>query len=74
MARQFQRDEALTGLVDQVLLLLLQQHNLSALQVLDVAHEIEKVGLLRLADERLDEQLIRREAIPKRGGHKAQGR
>jgi len=73
MPRQFQRDEALQALVDQ-LLAQLQQANLGALQLLDVAHELEKVGLLRLADERLDEQLIRRDALPKRGGHKAQGR
>ena len=73
MPRQFQRDEALQALVDQ-LLAQIQQANLSALQLLDVAHELEKVGLLRLADERLDEQLIRRDALPKRGGHKAQGR
>ncbi|MHB8575173.1 MAG: hypothetical protein ACYDCQ_07550 [Dehalococcoidia bacterium] len=73
MARQYQLDERLRTLVDQ-LLLSLQQQNLSALQLLDVAREIEKVGLLRLADERLEEQLIRREALPKRGGHKAQGK
>ncbi len=73
MPRQFQQDEALRGLLDEVLLLS-QQRNLSALQLLDLAHELEKVGLLRLADERLDEQLIRREALPKRGGHKAAGR
>ena len=73
MPRQFRRDEALQALVDQ-LLAQLQQANLGALQLLDVAHELEKVGLLRLADERLDEQLIRRDALPKRGGHKAQGR
>jgi hypothetical protein len=73
MPRQFQRDEALQALVDQ-LLVQIQQANLSALQLLDVAHEVEKVGFLRLADERLDEQLIRRDALPKRGGHKAQGR
>lgn len=73
MPRQFRRDEALQTLVDQVLLQL-QQANLSALQLLDIAHELEKVGLLRLADERLEEQLIRRDALPKRGGHKAQGR
>jgi hypothetical protein len=71
--RQFQRDEALQGLVDEILLTL-QQRNLSALQLLDVAHELEKVGLVRLADERLEEELIRREAQPRRGGHKAQGR
>ncbi|HEY8838322.1 MAG TPA: hypothetical protein VIO16_11735 [Dehalococcoidia bacterium] len=73
MSRQFRRDEALQALVDQ-LLAQLQQANLGALQLLDVAHELEKVGILRLADERLDEQLIRRDALPKRGGHKAQGR
>jgi len=73
MSRQFRRDEALQALVDQ-LFVQIQQANLSALQLLDVAHEVEKVGLLRLADERLDEQLIRRDALPKRGGHKAQGR
>jgi len=73
MPRQFQRDEALQALVDQ-LLVQIQQANLGALQLLDVAHELEKMGLLRLADERLDEQLIRRDALPKRGGHKAQGR
>ncbi len=73
MPRQFQRDESLRTLVDQILLTV-QQANLSALQLLDLAHELQKVGLLRLADERLEEQLIRREALPKRGGHKAQGR
>ncbi len=73
MPRQFERAEALRTAVDEILLLA-QQRNFSALQLLDIAHEIEKVGLLRLADERLDEQLIRREAIPKRGGHKAAGR
>ena len=73
MARQYQLDERLRTLVDQILLTL-QQQNLSALQLLDVAHELEKVGLLRLADERLEEQLIRRDAMPRRGGHKAQGR
>ncbi len=73
MARQFQRDEALQRLIDQILLQL-QQANLSALQLLDVAHELEKVGLVRLADERLEEELIRRDAQPRRGGHKAQGR
>lgn len=73
MPRQFDRDPALRAGVDEILLLA-QQRNYSALQLLDLAHEIEKVGLLRLADERLEEQLIRREAQPKRGGHKAQGR
>jgi hypothetical protein len=73
MARQFVRDEALRAAVDEVLSLA-QQRSYSALQLLDLAHEIEKVALLQLADERLDEQLIRREAIPKRGGHKGQGR
>ncbi len=71
--RQFQRDEALQHLVDEILLAL-QQRNLSALQLLDVAHELEKVGLVRLADERLEEELIRRDAQPRRGGHRAQGR
>lgn len=71
--RQFQRDEALQALVDEILLAL-QQRNLSALQLLDLAHELEKVGLVRLADERLEEELIRREAQPRRGGHRAQGR
>src|SRR5579885_1967964 len=65
MPRQFQQDEALRGLLDEVLLLA-QQRNLGALQLLDLAHELEKVGLLRLADERLDEQMIRREALLKR--------
>jgi hypothetical protein len=73
MPRQFEQDQALRSLADEVLLLC-QQRNCSALQLLDLAHEIEKVGLLRLADERLEAQLIRREAIPRRGGHKAQGR
>lgn len=73
MPRHYQIDERLRTLTDQ-LLLILQQQNLSALQILDVAHEIEKVGLLRLADERLEEELIRRESMPRRGGHKAQGR
>jgi hypothetical protein len=73
MPRQFQRDESLRALVDQILLTV-QQANLSALQLLDLAHELQKVGLLRLADERLEEQLIRRDALPRRGGHKAQGR
>lgn len=71
--RQFQRDETLQVLVDEILLTL-QQRNLGALQLLDLAHELEKVGLVRLADERLEEELIRREAQPRRGGHKAQGR
>lgn len=71
--RQFQRDETLRSLVDE-LLLIAQQRNLSALQLIDVAHELEKVGLVRLADERLEEELIRREAMPRRGGHRAQGR
>lgn len=73
MARQFEQDAALRAILDE-LLLMLQQRNLSALQLLDVAHELRKVGLLRLADERLEEQLIRREALPRRGGHKAAGR
>ncbi|HLZ70386.1 MAG TPA: hypothetical protein VKV26_10815 [Dehalococcoidia bacterium] len=73
MPRQFQQDESLRALLDQFLLLT-QQRNLSALQLLDLAHELEKVGLLRLADERLEEQLIRRDALPRRGGHKAAGR
>ncbi|HEY7295455.1 MAG TPA: hypothetical protein VH916_10455 [Dehalococcoidia bacterium] len=73
MARQYQQDEALRGMLDQILVLV-QQRNLSALQLLDLAHELEKVGVVRLADERLEEQLIRREALPKRGGHKAAGR
>ncbi len=73
MPRQYQPDESLRAMLDQVLLLV-QQANLSPLQLLDLAHELEKVGLLRLADDRLEEQLIRREALPKRGGHKAQGR
>ena len=72
-ARQFQRDESLRALTDSILLLL-QQANLSPLQMLDVAHEIEKVGLLRLATERVEEELIRREKEPRRGGHKAAGR
>ncbi len=73
MPRAYQLDEALRALTDEVLLLL-QQRNLSALQMLDLAHEIEKVGMLRLADERFEEQFIRSQAIPRRGGHKAQGR
>jgi len=73
MARQFEQDAALRAILDD-LLLMLQQRNLSALQLLDVAHALEKVALLRLADERLEEQLIRREALPRRGGHKAAGR
>lgn len=71
--RQFQRDEALRALTDQILLLL-QQSNVSPLQALDVAHEIEKVALVRLADERLEEELIRRDTQPRRGGHKAAGK
>lgn len=71
--RQFQRDEALRALTDQVLLAV-QQANLSPLQVLDLAHELEKVALVRLADERLEEELIRRESQPRRGGHKAAGK
>ncbi len=39
MPRQFQQDEALRGLLDEVLLLA-QQRNLSALQLLDLAHEL----------------------------------
>lgn len=73
MPRQYQPDDSLRTMLDQVLLLV-QAANLSPLQLLDLAHELEKVGLLRLADDRLEEQLIRREALPKRGGHKAQGR
>jgi hypothetical protein len=73
MPRQFQHDESLRAMVEQILLTV-QQANLSALQLLDLAHELEKVGMLRLADERLEEQLIRRDALPRRGGHKAQGR
>jgi hypothetical protein len=73
MPRQYQLDEALRALTDEVLLVL-QQRNLSALQMLDLAHEIEKVGMLRLADERFEEQFIRNQAMPRRGGHKAQGR
>jgi hypothetical protein len=42
--------------------------------LLDVAHEIEKVGLMRLATERLEEELIRRDSQPRRGGHKAAGK
>jgi hypothetical protein len=71
--RQFQRDETLRALTDRILLLL-QEANLSPLQVLDVAHEIEKVGLMRLATERAEEELLRREAQPRRGGHRAAGR
>lgn len=73
MPRQYQQDENLRTLLDEILLLA-QQRSLSALQLLDLTHELQKVGMLRLADERLDEQLIRREALPKRGGHKAAGR
>ncbi len=73
MPRQYQPDDSLRAMLDQVLLLV-QAANLSPLQLLDLAHELEKVGLLRLSDDRLEEQLIRREALPKRGGHKAQGR
>jgi hypothetical protein len=73
MPRQYQPDDSLRAMLDQVLLLV-QQANLSPLQLLDLAHELEKVGLIRLADDRLEEQMIRREALPRRGGHKAQGR
>jgi len=73
MRRQFERDPALSAVIE-AMLLTLQQANYSALQVLDIAREIEKTALIRLADERLEEQLIRRDAIPKRGGHKAQGK
>jgi hypothetical protein len=72
-ARQFQRDETLRALSDRVLLIL-QEANLSPLQLLDVAHEIQKVGLMRLATERLEEELIRRDSQPRRGGHKAAGK
>ncbi len=72
-ARQFQRDENLRALADRILLLL-QEANLSPLQVLDVAHEIEKVGLVRLTAERVEEEIIRRDKEPRRGGHKAAGR
>ena len=71
--RQFQRDETLRGLTDRILLQV-QEANLSPLQLLDVAHEIEKVGLVRLTSERLEEELIRRDSQPRRGGHKAAGR
>jgi hypothetical protein len=73
MPRQFARDDSLRAVVDEILLLV-QERGYSALQLLDIARELERAGTLRLIDERLEEQLIRREAFPRRGGHKAQGR